>query len=303
MGSVRVYQVDAFTAERFAGNPAGVILDADGLSELQMRRLARELGSADNAFVLASDGVDHDLRVRFLTPRGEAAFIGHATLAVHAVLASIGEAPRPRQKQRSGVVQIDRLRGGATPSLAIHQPRAPLGAELDASALAELLQILGLTAAQLDARCAPRLAGASSPRVLLGVDTADTLARLKPDDRRLADLSGRLGAPGVFVFTLQPAVAGVHTEARMFCPALGFPEDPVSGNAHALLGIYLLQQRLLPGAAQAGPHGELEFTGAQGHHLDRPGRVRVRLSLRDAAVQTVSIIGDAVIAFSTTVSF
>ena len=45
---------------------------------------------------------DHDLRVRFFTPRREAAFVGHATLAAHAVLASLQLAPRPRQKQSSG---------------------------------------------------------------------------------------------------------------------------------------------------------------------------------------------------------
>ena len=52
MHSVRVFQVDAFTARRFTGNPAGVVLDAEGLSSSQMRAIARELGAADCAFAL-----------------------------------------------------------------------------------------------------------------------------------------------------------------------------------------------------------------------------------------------------------
>ena len=88
--SVRVFQVDAFTSQRFCGNPAGVVLAADELSEAQMRALARELNNGDSAFLLRPDAPDHDLRVRFFTPRSEAAFVGHATLAAHAVLAHLG---------------------------------------------------------------------------------------------------------------------------------------------------------------------------------------------------------------------
>ena len=44
-GGVRVFQVDAFTAQRFCGNPAGVVLDADALSDGDMQALARELNN------------------------------------------------------------------------------------------------------------------------------------------------------------------------------------------------------------------------------------------------------------------
>ena len=302
MPSVRVFQVDAFTARRFAGNPAGVVLDADALSAQQMRALARELGSADTAFVLDPDGSDHDVRVRFFTPRGETGFIGHATLAVHAVLASLGEPPRPRQKQSVGNVRVDLLASEPVPRIAVHQSPPELRGPLPPAALAELLDALSLTAAELDPRCPPVLAGAGSARVLLGINEAASLARLQPDLPRLAQLSGRLGAPGILLFTLAPSVPDVTTEARMLCPALGFPEDPVSGNAHALLGMYLLQQgRLTPRAAPPESVGVLEFTGAQGHHMERPGRVTVALTLEGTTPTSVTIIGEAVVVFATTV--
>lgn len=300
MGSVRVFQVDAFTSQRFTGNPAGVVLDADGLSDAQMQALARELNNGDTAFVLRPDGLDHDVRVRFLTRHGEAAFVGHATLAVHGVLAALGEAARPRQKQLGGIVRIEVLAGGATPRLAIRQPPPRLLGAPDPTVLGALLEALELTPSELDGRCAPLLAGASSPRLLLGVRTAATLARLRPEPMRLAALSERLGAPGVFLYTLSPEVPGVHTEARMFCPALGIVEDPVSGNAHALLGVYLWQRGLLPPPIDAATPG---FSGAQGHHMQRPGRVRVTLSARGDTLEAVSIIGETVVAFATTLEF
>ncbi len=303
MSGVRVFQVDAFTARRFTGNPAGVVLDADALSLPQMRAIARELGAPDCAFVLHPDDADHDVRVRFLTPHGEAPFIGHATLAVHAVLAALGESPRPRQKQQNGRVNVQRLAAGSVPRIAIHQPPPQLLGAPDARALPPLLDALALTAADLDPRCPPRIAGVSGSRLLLGVTDGNVLARARPDASRLAQLSRQIGAPGVFLFTLRPLMSEVRTEARMFCPALGIPEDPVSGNAHGLLGTYLLQLGLLDsGPSVAVRAGVLEFSGAQGHHVERPGRVTVALNAPDGVLQSVSIIGDAVIAFATSVS-
>jgi PhzF family phenazine biosynthesis protein len=301
MPSVRVFQVDAFTTRRFTGNPAGVVLDADALSDAQMRAIARELGAADCAFVLPPDDSAHDLRLRFLTPHGEAAFIGHATLAVHAVLAALAQPPRPRQQHADGTLRVDVLAGGAAPRIALHQSPPRLLAAPQSEILAEVLAALSLTGEDLDSRCPPMLAGASGTRLLLGVRDAATLSRAHPDASRLAELSRPLGAPGVFLFTLCPAVAEAQTEARMFCPALGIPEDPVSGNAHALLGAYLLQQGLLQAIACEAQGDTLQFTGAQGHHMERSGRVTVALRTRDGSLQSVSIIGHAVIAFATRV--
>ena len=59
---IQVHQVDAFTRERFTGNPAGVVLNADGLSEAQMLAIARELNNADTAFILAPDNGGPDAR-------------------------------------------------------------------------------------------------------------------------------------------------------------------------------------------------------------------------------------------------
>ena len=80
----------------------------------------------------------------------------------------------------------------------------------------------------------------------------------------------------------------------MFCPALGIPEDPVSGNAHGLLGAYLANYSLLRRDGQ-----RAAFSGAQGHYVNRPGRVDVELEFRDGALDAVWIIGQAVSIFET----
>jgi PhzF family phenazine biosynthesis protein len=305
---VRVFQVDAFTSRRFSGNPAGVVLDAQRLSAEDMQHLARELNNGDTAFLLPPDADDHDLRVRFFTPRREAAFVGHATLAAHAVLASLKLEPRGRQKQASGIVHVDSIGGAWPPRIVIHLPPPRLQRSLDERELSAVLEALTLTRADLDARCPPMLAGEAGARLLLGLAQGATLERLRPDLARLTALSGELGAPGYFLFSRRPSVPGVSTEARMFCPALGIPEDPVSGNAHALLGVYLLHHGLMSPPPDSAPAASpasstFEFTGAQGHHVGRPGRVTVAMSLERGVLQSVSIVGEAVVVFETALEF
>jgi PhzF family phenazine biosynthesis protein len=300
---IRIFQVDAFTTERFTGNPAGVVLDADTLTDAEMLAIARELNNADTAFVLAPDGSDHDLRVRFFTPRTEASFVGHATVATHFVLSSAGRSAksggRVRQKQKSGVVEIEVRGEGATRRIAVRQPAPPLGRQLNDRERLAVLDALALSTGDIDTRCPLRIVGGSGTRLLIGVRNTDQLKQLKPDFLRLTTLSAQLGAAGFFVFTLQHAMPGCLTESRMFCPALGIPEDPVSGNAHGLLGAYLAEQGLLQ---QQG--GSAKFTGAQGHHLHRSGRIDVELEFalnekNESRLDGVWIVGQAVSVFET----
>jgi PhzF family phenazine biosynthesis protein len=302
--SVRLFQVDAFTSRPFCGNPAAVVLDADALSTPDMQSIARELNTGDTAFVLRADSDDHDLRVRFFTPRREAAFVGHATLAVHAVRAHLQLEPCPRQKQQSGIVAVDTVAGAWPARVAIHQPPPQLRRELSSAEIASVLEALSLSRPDLDPRCPPMIVGENSTRVLLGLGGAASLDRVEPDLARLTMLSDELGAPGFFLFSLRPQEADVFTEARMFCPAIGIAEDPVSGNAHALLGTYLMHHHLIqiPGAEEAAT-GTFEFTGAQGHHVGRPGRVTVALNVSGQALESVTIVGEAVIVFSATLEF
>jgi trans-2,3-dihydro-3-hydroxyanthranilate isomerase len=90
------------------------------------------------------------------------------------------------------------------------------------------------------------------------------------------------------VFAVNRGTDEITTESRMFCPALGILEDPVSGNAHAMLAAYLWELGQF-GKNAAG------FTGHQGRSLDRPGRVGVRLEIAEGRLIAVHIGGGAVI--------
>src|SRR3972149_1443896 len=96
-GSVEIWQVDAFTTRPFGGNPAGVVLDAGGLSDAEMWKIAAEMNVPATAFVAPATRPAHDLKLRWFTPSGkELAFCGHATVATAHLLAETGRLSRDR---------------------------------------------------------------------------------------------------------------------------------------------------------------------------------------------------------------
>jgi PhzF family phenazine biosynthesis protein len=296
--TIQVHQIDAFTRVKFTGNPAGVVLDADALTDAQMLAIARELNNADTAFVLKADAPDHDLRVRFFTPRTEAAFVGHASVAAHYVLSSgTSGTRRVRQKSRAGLVEVEIRGADAQRRIAIRQSAPPLGREINDRERLAVMDALALASADLDLHCPVKVMGTGSTRLMVGVRGPEQLRQLKPDVSRLTTLSAQLGAQGFFVFTLAPELPDVLTESRMFCPALGIAEDPVSGNAHGMLGVYLAHHGLL-GAAVA----HRKFAGAQGHHVNRPGRVEIELEYQEDSVVGVWIVGQATAIFETQIN-
>jgi len=292
---IQIHQVDAFTREPFTGNPTGVVLNADALTEAQMLAIARELNNAETAFILAPDADDHTVRARFFTPRSEAGFVGHATVAAQYVLSRRHEAPRwQRQKSKAGIVDIEVRGSDEERRIAIRRSPPPMGRELNDRERLAVLDALALASESLDTRMPLRIVGAVGTRLLIGVRGPEPLKHLKPDLTRLTTLSAQIGAAGYVVFTLTPDAGDHLTESRMFCPALGIAEDPVSGNAHGLLGAYLARLGLLERSGE-----RARFTGIQGHSLHRPGRVEVELEFTGNDVAGVWISGQAVSIFQT----
>jgi PhzF family phenazine biosynthesis protein len=307
-----MFQVNAFTSRRYTGNPATVVLDAERLSEQQYSQIAREFAHAETAFVLPPLSDDHDVHVRFFNSRKEAAFVGHATLAVHHVLLSLGLRGYGvhRQKSRLGVISVSAVSAskaqlnGEThyasdtnapnsdtgldgPLFEFRQTAAELDPALPSKDVLRILQALGLPQEHLHQTLPAVVARKGSTRLLLPLASPDTLGLIKPDFPVLVDLGTALGIEGYFPFALEQELGVVRTRSRMFCPALGIPEDPVSGNAHAMLATYLWRQPdLRPFVPQ--------FTGLQGEYVNRPGAVNVRIELENGEIVAAHIGGLAV---------
>jgi PhzF family phenazine biosynthesis protein len=291
----RLYHVDCFTRDRFCGNPAVVVLDAEFLTDEEMRRIAREAAGQEVAFVLAADAPDHDVEIRFFSPRREVTFIGHATIAAHYVRAIANGVPKSMIRQKSGtsIYEIEVTGRGEALRVSIHQGPATFGPVVPEERRAPVLDALGISSASLHPDCPMQVMSKANSRLLIGLQSPETLESLQPDMDALMHLTPHVGADGFFVFAIDPGSEPVTTEARMFCPVIGVPEDPVSGNAHGMLGVYLLSNGLL-----AAENGKAHFTGHQGRFVDRPGTVDVEVTATAGKRATsVKVTGDAVILY------
>jgi PhzF family phenazine biosynthesis protein len=299
---LRIFQVDAFTATRFTGNPATVVLDADGQSDATLLAVAREFSHAEVAFVFAANGPDHDVRLRFFNSRKEAPFVGHATVAAHAVLLALGRrsAGVYRQLSGTGIIEVTARieQPGAAPETLIEfrQTVPELDTPLPFKTTLRVAEALRLPATQLHEVMPARVARRGSTRLLVPIADPRQLDALAPNVDTLLSLGSELGADGFFVFALNRNSDEWSTESRMFCPALGIPEDPVSGNAHAMLAAYLWD------LGQFGKNSTT-FIGRQGRQMKRPGQVNVRIEVDQAKLVAAHIGGTAVIVSEGTLAF
>jgi PhzF family phenazine biosynthesis protein len=297
---LRIFQVDAFTATRFTGNPATVVLDADGLGDATLQAVAREFSQAEVAFVYAAGAPDHDVRMRFFTPRKETPFVGHATIGAHAVLLELGRRGpgKIRQQSGTGVIEVTahNARADAKPLIEFRQTVPELEPPLAFKTTLRVAEALRLPATHLDEVMPARISRKGSTRLLVPVADPAHLDGLQPNNDTLQTLGTELGAEGFFVFALNRSSEQLSIESRMFCPALGIPEDPVSGNAHAMLAAYLWDLGQIRKSSAS-------FIGRQGRHVNRPGEVRVKLEVEQGHLAAVRIGGRAVIVSEGTLAF
>ncbi|MGD8868646.1 MAG: PhzF family isomerase [Gemmatimonadales bacterium] len=290
----KLYQVDAFTTERFQGNPAGVVTNADGLTVEQMQKIARELNNSETAFVLAPDAADHEVRVRFFTPTTEVPSCGHATIAAHYVRAIENYLPSTVvvQKIGAGILPVEIVRQEEDYKIVMTQGAIEFGEPFDSAPVAETLAALSLPRHALDERCPIQIVSTGHSKVLVPLHSRLELDSLQPDLARLTELSNRIGCNGYFTFTLYDPDPDVLAHGRMFAPAIGIPEDPVTGNANGPLGAYLVRHKLV-----SLTDGSLVFRARQGEALGRPGLVEVTVETEDSVPKLVRVAGRAVIVF------
>jgi PhzF family phenazine biosynthesis protein len=285
---MRIFQVDAFTGTRFTGNPATVVLDAEAQADPTLKAIAREFAHAETAFVYPAAAADHDLRVRFFNARQESPFVGHATIAAHAVLEAVGRRKAGVCRQLSGTGILEVRCGEPDVTVEFRQTVPELDAPLPLQATLRVAEALRLPRTHLHEAMPARIARKGSSRLLVPVRDALALDGLAPHFEALTELGQELKAGGFFVFAVERGPGVIATDSRMFCPALGIPEDPVSGNAHAMLAAYVWALGWPAGAAPT-------FVGRQGRQMGRPGEVGVTLDLGEEGLRAVRIAGRAII--------
>ena len=217
--SLPLFIVDAFADAPFAGNPAAVALSDDEPAAEFMQSVAAEMNLSETAFV-GPESSDGARPLRWFTPAAEVDLCGHATLAAaHVLSAERGEAGPFRFATRSGVLPVT-----------VHAGRVELDFPAEPAVASEpwpeLAAALGVE---------PAWVGRNRFDLLCELPGAAAVRACSPDLLQLVKFDAR----GVIVTAAADAATpGPDFVSRFFAPAVGVPEDPVTGSAHCALGPY-----------------------------------------------------------------
>ena len=220
MKTYRLYQVDSFTRERFHGNPAGVVPNADGLTDEQMQCIAREMNNSDTAFILQANEAKANVEVRFFTPTTEVPLCGHATLGTSFVLFSCyeTEAQQITYHTMSGDLFVSRENGYIVMDFPVYQYH-------ETGVTDRIKKVMG----------ASPIKAYIGPELMLIYEDEKTVRDLQPDFDGMMQLEGSgvaVTAPG----------SGYDCVSRYFAPKLKINEDPVTGSVHCMIVPYWAEQ-------------------------------------------------------------
>jgi trans-2,3-dihydro-3-hydroxyanthranilate isomerase len=273
----RYVTADVFTSNRFEGNPVAVVLDAEGLSTIQMQAITAEFGYSETTFVLPPRDAAHTAWVRIFTPSREIPFAGHPNIGTAFVLATRAAAsgtPLPDQlvfEEAAGLVPVTQMKdGGRVVGAELTVPeRLTRASTLAVESVAACLS-LDVTDIRTDAH-APQVASVGLPFVVVELASREALRRSIPS---LVDYKKVLptdGATSIYAYTRD---VGDDTsgdiQARMFTPRM--TEDPATGSATAAAVALIADVRGV---------SELSLRVRQGVDMGRPSTLITTVDVHD----------------------
>ena len=271
-GRITVYHYDAFSNQPGKGNPAGVVIDGEGLSAGQMKVIAGEVGFSETSFVMKSDCAD--LRIRYFKPGHEMELCGHGTigtlycLKIRGLLKQMGiEREQITIETKAGILPIgfSDVNGEWYIRMKQVSPQfLPFRGSVDQ--LADALQI---QADEID-QTLPIVYGSTGTWTLfVPIKRLETFAYMRPENRLFPKILTELPDASVHPFCLETYAAHRDMHSRHFCaPHSGTIEDAITGTASGVMGAYY-------GTYIDQGDSNLKLIMEQGQELGRDGEVAV----------------------------
>ena len=326
MASYRLIQLDVFTDHALCGNPLAVFPEAEGLTDEEMSKIAREMNLSETVFVLkpkepngAEPGTElKDVRtptddtsranvlrrLRIFTPAREIPFAGHPVVGTWNALARENVVPVPENgngwtrihhELGIGILPVDvEFREGKPVQVVMTQGEAVMGAVIeDSHEQADVARALGLAREDLDEALPIQVISTGLPFLAVPVRSLADLRSCRVDSALLTEVYNRAGGTGCYAFareTIEMGAARAH--ARLFAPGDNVPEDPATGSAAGALGAYLVYH----GSANVDvANGKYSFVIEQGDFINRPSRISLEVEGSAGTVKQVRVGGSSVV--------
>jgi phenazine biosynthesis protein PhzF family len=274
---MQVYTLNAFSKTPQGGNPAGVVLVADHLSNNEMQQIAAKVGLSETAFVSRSNKAN--FRVRFFTPLQEVDLCGHATIATFYLLhyLNIIKKGSYTQETNAGILSVEVGNG-----VVIMEQTAPTFYEIvDKGTIARSLNI---SQNDIEENLPIQVVSTGLKDIIVPVKSLRTLNAIKPNFAEVAAISKMHNTVGYHIYTLE-TINGNFAHCRNMAPLYGINEEAATGSASGALACYLNRYGIVSIPCKA--------VFEQGHNLKRPSEINVELSRKPNGEIQVMVGGSA----------
>lgn len=270
MKTINVFHYDAFTNKPNMGNPAGIVLEADGLTEEEMQIIAEKVGYNETTFVLSSEV--GDIRMRYFTPGFEMDLCGHGTVGTLYALREKGlleEKSNLTIETKAGIlpIQIGVNENGET-FIKMRQA-APQFKEFTGSK-EELAHSIGLEVNDLDVSLPIVYGSTGNWTVIVPIKNLDACERMNPNNAAFPSVLKEIPNASIHPICLETYDEQAQMHGRHFSSAYaGTIEDPVTGTASGVMGAYYAMY------LEKDFDHEMELIVEQGQEIHKDGRVTV----------------------------
>lgn len=296
-------QLDVFTDLPFCGNPLAVFPDAEGLTDEQMRQIAREMNLSETVFVFPPRDKDTLRRLRIFTPTSELPFAGHPVVGTWHCLALEGVVPVPeggggwtqiKHEVGIGVLPVDiEFKDGDPVRVVMTQGKFEIRGDIDDwQEQADIARALGLAREDLDETLPIQMVSTGNTMMLVPVRSLADLGHCRVNLALLSEIYERANATGCYAFTRETIEIGEARAHARFFVGQNIGEDPATGSAAGPLGGYLVYH----GATGVDPvAGVYRFTIEQGDFIKRPSRIGLEVIGETGSVEQVRVGGSSVV--------
>lgn len=289
MKSIKVYHYDAFSKEPNKGNPAGVVLSGDELTDAQMQEIAFKVGFNETAFPVKSEVAD--FRIRFFTPGHEMNLCGHATMATVYSLISKGlldEKTNFTIETKAGILPINVKSSTEGETFITMKQASPLFNEFNGSR-EDLASSIGLNESDIDGDLPILYGSTGNWTLLIPIKHLEAFKRMKPNNNVFPAILKEIPKSSVHPFCTEAYDSDADMHARHFSsPFSGTVEDAVTGTASGVMGAFFAKYIKSDRFEES-----LNIIVEQGHEIEKDGRVMVNVTKNNESYD-IEITGNAV---------
>ncbi|MGL5256579.1 MAG: PhzF family phenazine biosynthesis protein [Proteocatella sp.] len=294
---MEVTTLNAFAETEDGGNPAGVVFEAQDLSEDMMQQIAKKVGFSETAFISKSDKAD--FKLRFFTPESEVDLCGHATIASFYAMFDKGlvKPGKYMQETKAGILQIE-IREDGKIFMEQNKPAffekltekdedffkicESIGIKSDKIGIKNYVAQLdeeGLSTVYIEGKNVMRKMGVVSTGIrdmIIPVEGLETLRNIKPNYELITELSRKYDITGYHVFTLETEDEENTAQCRNFAPLFGIDEESATGTSNGALACFLYENNL---KSKIKLNGTINMKFEQGYTMNKKSMIEASIDV------------------------